>query len=503
MNRIYYIVRQGDTLGKLAIFFDTSIEDIMVANRLPSDNITVGQRLIIPVEYYHVKPGDNLYDLARLFYTTEESIIALNELSTNELTVGQPLKIPLYTEASVTVDAANIFRWAGSQYPVIATLDKGTKVPITLFEDGWYQVMLYNGATGYLNMDEADVAVYDGSMPISNILGFYTLEEGPALPSSYESFSNNTDALSTIGMFMYQIDREDPTKVAKFGGDFTDDEVRAIVDEGHRNNLVMLPTVHNLLYERGKPEINEQVVHEMLLTEESQNAFIESLITLVEDIGFDGINMDIEDAYEEDEERISSFYEKLGWALNQKGYILSADVPSRTTDKDVNPFSDPYDYEAIGAAVDEFVVMLYNEHGWPGSGPGPVVSAPGMRRVLDYTITKVPPPKVMAAISVFGFDFNLNTGKAAYATYQNAIDKAAQYNVDIVFDEEQKTPKINYVDEAGDPHELWFENGRSIYEKAKIAWDYGIKGIALWRLGMEDPEVFQVLRDDIIVQKRV
>ncbi len=82
--------------------------------------------------------------------------------------------------------------------------------------------------------------------------------------------------------------------------------------------------------------------------------------------------------------------------------------------------------------------MLYNEHGWPGSGPGPVVSIGWMNRVLNYTITRVPRNKVVAAVSVFGFDFNLTTGRNTYVTYAGAIEIAKRYGKDIIFDEETK-----------------------------------------------------------------
>ena len=44
-----YVVRPGDTLFSLARRYGTTIEAIMAANRLPTYNIFVGQRLLIPV----------------------------------------------------------------------------------------------------------------------------------------------------------------------------------------------------------------------------------------------------------------------------------------------------------------------------------------------------------------------------------------------------------------------------------------------------------------------
>ena len=115
-----------------------------------------------------------------------------------------------------------------------------------------------------------------------------------------------------------------------------------------------------------------------------------------------------------------------------------------------NPFSDPFDYSVIRAAVDQFIVMLYSEHGYrPGSGPGPVVSSGWMTKVIGYTITKMPASKVVAAISVFGFDFNLTTGVNTYVTHARAMELSERYNREVIFDQDTLTPMFSYTDEQG------------------------------------------------------
>jgi spore germination protein YaaH len=205
-----------------------------------------------------------------------------------------------------------------------------------------------------------------------------------------------------------------------------------------------------------------------------------------------------------DSAKLSLFYTELGKAMKERGYFLSASVPSRIRDyPPFNPFSDPFDYAAIGAAVDQFVVMLYNEHGWPGSGPGPVVSSGWMTKVLGYTLTKMPASKVVAAISVFGFDFNLTTKRNTYVTYAMAADLARRYNKSIIFDQDTLTPMFSYTDEQGNQHEVWFENSDSIIAKMRLAWQQGISGVALWRLGMEDPGVWPRIASEIVVKRAI
>ncbi len=449
---------------------------------------------------YVVQPGDSLYTIAQRYNTTVESIMVLNNLTSTLLMVGQTLQIPLYTEGVVTVDIANIRRWAGVQYPILAQVARNARLPITGVQNNWYRVRLHNGVEGWIRKDLVERFVYGGERPVVVILGFYTLEEGPALPSSYQSFVSNTESISELGMFMFRIREANPTEIEKFG-DFSDQYVRDILSIGHRQNVKMLAVIHNLLYRRGDVTASKNVIRTLVSSPQNRQAFIQNVINLIERYGFDGVNMDIEDVYREDSEALSALYTELGAALRARGYYLSASIPARVSDEPFNPFSDPFDYAVIGSAVNEFVVMLYNEHGWPGSGPGPVVSIGWMERVLRYTMTKMPKEKIVAAVSVFGFDFNLTTGRNTYVTYEMAIALANRYGREVIFDQETKTPMFAYTDEQGNQHEVWFENRESLYAKIQLADQLGIKGVALWRLGMEDPAIWPMLREDVVVKR--
>lgn len=449
---------------------------------------------------YTVRSGDTLFTIARRFNTTIESIIALNNLTSTSLSIGQRLRIPLYTEVIIRVDRGNIRRSPSIEAPVIITMVRSARLPVTGATQGWYRVRLFDGTTGWVSRDIVTLRVHDGSKPIISNVGFYTLAEGEGLPSSYNSFVNNTAQLSAVPLFMWRISANNPTEIEKFG-QFTDQDIRTLVAIGHRNNIKMMPVIHNLLYRPGGTTLAKNVVKVLVSDPRNRSAFIQNVIQLIEQYDFDGVNIDIEDVFIEDSKGVSALFTELGAALKRRGYFLSASVPARVSDQPFNPFSDPFEYGPIGRAVDQFVVMLYNEHGWPGSGPGPVVSSGWMERVLNYTITKMPKEKIVAAVSVFGFDFNLTTKRNRYVTYEAAMNLARRYNKTVIFDRETLTPMFAYTDAEGNEHEVWFENAQSIKAKANIAWRLGIQGLALWRLGMEDPAIWTMFANDTVIKK--
>ena len=100
-NYINYTVKKGDSLYKIANAYNTSLSSIQNLNNLKSNNLSIGQVLKIPSsssggttnQTYTVKKGDSLYQIAKKFNTTVDSIKNKNKLISNTLSIGQKLII--------------------------------------------------------------------------------------------------------------------------------------------------------------------------------------------------------------------------------------------------------------------------------------------------------------------------------------------------------------------------------------------------------------------------
>ena len=94
-NNITYIVQSGDSLYKIAQRYNTTVNAIKRLNGLSSDNLSVGQQLLIPSSTgettYTVQSGDSLYSIAKKFNTTVDNLKELNNLSSTLLNIGQKL----------------------------------------------------------------------------------------------------------------------------------------------------------------------------------------------------------------------------------------------------------------------------------------------------------------------------------------------------------------------------------------------------------------------------
>lgn len=51
--------------------------------------------------------------------------------------------------------------------------------------------------------------------------------------------------------------------------------------------------------------------------------------------------------------------------------------------------------------------------------------------------------------------------------------------------------------EDGLTHQVWYEDSRSLKYKVDLVNDYDIAGIAIWKLGDEDPDFWQVIKNNL------
>ena len=106
-----HIVRDGETLWRIAIDNGITINEIKEWNNLSDNVIRTGQRLILkanstpthtPTPIYHnVSAGNTLYGLARRYNTTEANIRQWNDLQTSNLRINQRLIVGYETPTQV------------------------------------------------------------------------------------------------------------------------------------------------------------------------------------------------------------------------------------------------------------------------------------------------------------------------------------------------------------------------------------------------------------------
>jgi peptidoglycan endopeptidase LytF len=86
----HYIVQKGDTLYTIAKKFDTSVDDIVSLNNLPSNEINLGETLLIPKNNTNLANAKNNYSTGEYSLVNKENTLSERLVKYAKLFIGAP-----------------------------------------------------------------------------------------------------------------------------------------------------------------------------------------------------------------------------------------------------------------------------------------------------------------------------------------------------------------------------------------------------------------------------
>ncbi|AZU61917.1 glycosyl hydrolase family 18 protein [Neobacillus mesonae] len=327
------------------------------------------------------------------------------------------------------------------------------------------------------------------------VLGFYTEQEG-TYPGSQPTVNSQFASLSIIAPFWYKLDEKRPGSLID---SVTADHKRQVIQSAHKKQLKVYMVVHNLFYET--VEMGKQVAGNVLDNDKNRNVFIQNIRNEIKQFNYDGINIDMENLYSKDRNSFSLLIKKLSDALHRDGKVVTVSVPANTGDSRANPWSPWFDYEKLGQYSSGLMIMTYDEHN-PRTKPGSTASVNWTEATIRYAMKqKVPPSKILLGIAGYGWDWDTTADKIVYSSYAQLMEKKTKFKSKVLWDSRSQTPHFSYVDEAHHNHQVWYENSDSLRFKLNLVEKYNLRGIGIWRLGLEDPKYWKTITENIKVKK--
>jgi len=235
---------------------------------------------------------------------------------------------------------------------------------------------------------------------------------------------------------------------------------------------------------------NKDSVHKVLASQESQQRIAIELRDWLsaKENGFQGINVDLENLYDQDYRLIPGFIRIIKKTFEPKGLRVSVDVEASKPSKYMKELAD---------ASDWLMLMAYDEHSEEDK-VGPIASADWCDSVLTKTLESVPQEKIVLGIGNYAYDWSSKGGLADSLSYQEALDTAKGYldlspDKAITFDQESLNSTFKYQDDSGVQHTVWMLDAASAYNQWLSARETGIRGAAIWALGQEDPGIWSFI----------
>lgn len=226
------------------------------------------------------------------------------------------------------------------------------------------------------------------------------------------------------------------------------------------------------------------LISRVVNNEKAVLALIDNLLFLMQNKGYEGLDIDFEYILPDDRDAFTGFVAKVSDAMRNNGFHTSIALAPKTSAEQKGLLYEGKDYRALGELVDHALIMTY-EWGYTYGPPWAVAPINQVRRVVEYAVTEINPSKIDLGIPNYGYDWPLPyiRGETAATTIGNvqAVQIAIEYGVPIQFDELSQSPHFNY-DKDGISHEVWFEDIRSIRSKFELINQYGLGGCGYWQI---------------------
>ncbi|HEY9418859.1 MAG TPA: glycosyltransferase [Candidatus Udaeobacter sp.] len=246
--------------------------------------------------------------------------------------------------------------------------------------------------------------------------------------------------------------------------------------------IALMPLLSNLVGDTWQPEAIENLAHGPQIRQER---FISNVLSVLRKARAAGVVVDweqIDPAYKQD---IAGFIDKFADALHYDDKELWLCIqPGQELDY--------INFENLSDNVDRFVAMLFDETS-DVDPPGPLGSRSWFEGWLHVLLEDSDTKQWIIALGSYGYDWTIGEKKAELITFPEAMTRANNAEVESA---EIKAPSYNpyfYFEDGAKEHAVWFLDVVTFLNELREVRDQKAGGFALYRLGSEDPAIWDAL----------
>ncbi|TWI99934.1 cellulose synthase/poly-beta-1,6-N-acetylglucosamine synthase-like glycosyltransferase [Mucilaginibacter frigoritolerans] len=254
----------------------------------------------------------------------------------------------------------------------------------------------------------------------------------------------------------------------------------------HKPVLITLSNYVN--YNNQKGGYDSKDVERIIKSKKLRTQFINNIAQQLTRHKFNGINLDFDEIKDINSKNYIAFENDLYKILHPKGFLVT---------QNVIPDDDAFNLERLQHVNDFLFVMAIDQHN-EGSNAGDLSNQRWVEEILDRICTRIPSEKVILTIAGGAYDWpESSVGKPM--GYAQAISIAQQNKSKITFDPTSANLHYTYFDLDSLEHTVYFTDAATNFNVIRMADDWATGGVALWRLGAEDPRLWTFFQKNLAI----
>ena len=398
--------------------------------------------------------------------------------SPSQGTSGPPAAGVARTPARISANGAVLRAGPGASFARITVLPQGTPLVVTGVQEGWYQVELASGLAGWVwaplvSPERALQPAVPWATPSGKtVVGYYVHDPNRSAATALVKYRS---VLTGVSIWAWRLEADGSLKP-----DVEPADLARVVQAAASLGLTTYALVHNYR----NPAFDGEAAHRLLTDPVAVSRAVEHIASQAAEHGLAGITLDLENVPARDRAPFSQFVATLAQRLHRDRRRLTVAVPARTSDGPGNA----YDYAALANAADELWLMAYDQHYRTGP-PGPVASFPWVEQVVAHAVSVAPASRIVLGLPAYGYEWNPSQQLARGLTYGQAMARVKAKGATLRWHPVHRVPYVT----TRDGTEVWFEDRYSAGYKLQLVERYGLAGVAVWRLGQEDPGLWEVV----------
>jgi peptidoglycan-N-acetylglucosamine deacetylase len=215
------------------------------------------------------------------------------------------------------------------------------------------------------------------------------------------------------------------------------------------------------------------------LTDSARAFIITELVKYANKISADGLCVGLEKIVAGQKSSYLAFLRELADTLHSKQKVLYVCLPAGL---------ERSEYRRVAQIADMSIIMAFKRPS--GGSPGPLASQDWFEETVRWQAAAIPQDRLVVAFGNYAGDWSMASNDVEAVSFDRVMETAQHYDATITTDRASLNPHFSYRADDGWRHEVWMLDAVTAFNQLVVAKGSGARGFALWRLGSDDPTLW-------------